>query len=214
VKAGLEQLGASVPPTTPEERDALERYDTMLQAWNERSGLVSPKTLATALVTHFVDSLFLADVVGRFRGSFPVVDLGSGGGFPGLVIALRHRTVPVDCYERTEKKRAFLAAVQEALGLGNVRIHGDFTGKHPAALYIARAMMPRDELLKLLRRTTPPGTRVLTCLGGSKPLPAPAPGYRRLDVVRYQLPLDAGPRVVEIHDRVDGPAGGVSRGTG
>lgn len=202
LKADLERLGASIPATTVEEKDALDQYYALLQEWNERSSLVSPKTLETALATHFVDSLFLADAVGQARVRFPVIDIGSGGGFPGLVIALRHRRVPVDLYERTEKKREFLAAVVEALKLDNVRLFGDFAGKHDAALYIARAMMPRDKLLPMLRRSTPAGSRVLTCLGGSKPVPSPMAGYRRLDVVRYELPLDAGPRIVEILERL------------
>lgn len=202
LKEDLLRLGASIPATTDEEKEALERYYALLQEWNERSSLVSPKTLETALATHFVDSLFLADIVGQARGRFPIVDIGSGGGFPGLVIALRHRRVPVSLYERTEKKREFLAAVIEALALDNVRLNGDFAGKHDAALYIARAMMPRDTFLPMMRRATPAGSRVLTCLGGSKPIPQPMPGYRRLDVVRYELPLDAGPRIVEILERL------------
>ena len=202
LKADLERLGASIPPTTAEEKDALDRYYALLQEWNERSSLVSPKTLETALATHFVDSLYLAAAVSETRQRFPIVDIGSGGGFPGLIIAMKHRRVPVSLFERTEKKREFLSAVIEALALDNVTLNGDFAGKHGPALYIARAMMPRDKFLPMLRRSTPPGSRVLTCLGGSKPIPQPMPGYRRLDVLRYELPLDAGPRIVEVLERL------------
>jgi 16S rRNA (guanine527-N7)-methyltransferase len=94
----------------------LQRYADLLLDWNSRHNLVSPKSLDDLWRRHFWDS---AQLVPFVPGSAKTLaDLGSGAGFPGLVMAelLRNR-VQVTLHEATAKKCAFLSAAAAAMEL-------------------------------------------------------------------------------------------------
>ena len=117
----------------------------MLRDWSKRMNLVAPSTLADIETRHFADSAQLANVLPR---DVDVVDLGSGAGFPGVVLAILGWRVT--CIESIGKKVAFLNAVREELGLENLTIyHGrveDFVKKMPKnagnIVFTARAFAP------------------------------------------------------------------------
>ena len=94
----------------------LARYADLLRDWNARHNLVSPKSLEDLWRRHFWDSAQLAPLVPEQAGT--LADLGSGAGFPGLVVAelLRNR-VRVTLHDATAKKCAFLAAAAQAMDL-------------------------------------------------------------------------------------------------
>ncbi len=79
--------------------------------------LVSPSTLAAAWTRHIDDSLQLLDYVPATARQW--IDLGSGAGFPGLVVAVAVPEMTVTLVESRAKKCAFLGAVVEELGLGH-----------------------------------------------------------------------------------------------
>ncbi len=103
-------------------RETLARlilYAEMLQNWSARQNLVSRASLADLWRRHFWDSAQLAPYVPESARS--LADLGSGAGFPGLVLAEIFRERPgfrVVLYEATAKKCRFLEAVAERLSLG------------------------------------------------------------------------------------------------
>ncbi len=101
----------------------LKLFAAMLTDWNARQNLVSRASLEHVWLRHFWDSAQLAQFVPIEARS--LVDLGSGAGFPGLVLAelLRSRSVHIVLYESTEKKRTFLGAVAKRLDLA-VEIRG------------------------------------------------------------------------------------------
>jgi 16S rRNA (guanine527-N7)-methyltransferase len=94
----------------------LSRYAELLLDWNSRHNLVSPRSLEDLWRRHFWDSAQLVPLIPADAGT--LADLGSGAGFPGLVLAelLRNR-VRVTLHEATTKKCAFLAAAAEAMDL-------------------------------------------------------------------------------------------------
>ena len=93
-------------------------YAELLVDWQSRMNLVGPATLTDIWGRHFTDS---AQVLAHLQpGS--VVDLGTGAGFPGMVLAILGAE-PVHLIEATKKKCAFLQAVVERLALTNVTIH-------------------------------------------------------------------------------------------
>jgi 16S rRNA (guanine527-N7)-methyltransferase len=105
--------------TTHVSRETLARlkaYAGLLQDWNSRHNLVSPKSLEDVWRRHFWDSAQLAVLVPPNARS--LADLGSGAGFPGLVLAemLRDR-VAVTLFEATAKKCDFLKAAAQRLEL-------------------------------------------------------------------------------------------------
>jgi 16S rRNA (guanine527-N7)-methyltransferase len=89
----------------------LEIYAKLLQKWQRAVNLISDSTLDDIWVRHFADSLEVAEVVPEAR---KWLDLGSGGGFPGLVTAIRYAGEPGACVHLVESNRRKCAFLQAA----------------------------------------------------------------------------------------------------
>lgn len=106
-------------PVSHEARRMLERYAALLIEWNEKFNLVAASTLPHLWRRHMLDSAQLYPLLPE--GTRRVVDLGSGAGFPALVLSILG-VQEVHVIESVGKKANFLRVVTEELGL-NVRIH-------------------------------------------------------------------------------------------
>ena len=98
----------ALTPTPPETVERLDRYVALLLEWQAKTNLVAPSTLPHLWMRHIADSLQLLDLVPAAK---IWVDLGSGGGFPGVVLACALAETPgtkVHLVERNAKKAAFL----------------------------------------------------------------------------------------------------------
>jgi len=127
----------------------LKLYGSMLEDWNARQNLVSRASLKQAWLRHFWDSAQIAQFVPP--GARSLVDLGSGAGFPGMILAelFKTRDLRIVLYESTEKKRNFLTAVAKRLNLA-VEIRSDRieeTKPEPFDVITARACAPLPKLL-------------------------------------------------------------------
>jgi len=152
-------MSARVAGVSPEEFGAaagvsreilahLKAYVGLLEDWNSRHNLVSPGSLADIWRRHVWDSAQLARFVPE--GARTLADLGSGAGFPGLVLAeLLRNSVHVTLFEATAKKCHFLEAVRDRLRLvvtiRNERMEEVDT--KPFEVVTARACAPLDKLL-------------------------------------------------------------------
>ena len=139
-------------------------YKELLEKWQPRINLVGPATLPDAWARHFLDSaqlypLIAAALKGR-SGQAVLYDLGSGAGFPGLVLALMaagdRRPFDVHLVESDKRKAAFLGEVCRATGQARaVTIHTQRAASLPlerlprADVVTARALAPLPELLDL-----------------------------------------------------------------
>lgn len=94
---------------SPEAQERLELYHALLLKWQARINLISPATVPDAWERHFADSVQVAGLIPA--GGKTLYDLGSGGGFPGLVIALVRSDLEVHLVESDTKKCAFLQTV-------------------------------------------------------------------------------------------------------
>ena len=127
-----------------------ERYAELLKEWSGRMNLVAPSTLADIETRHIADSAQLADVLPH---NVNIIDMGSGAGFPGVVLAILGWNVT--CIESIGKKVSFLNTVKQELGLKNLEIfHGrveDFCRHLPAFssnfVFTARAFAPLVKIL-------------------------------------------------------------------
>ena len=141
------------------------RYAEMLREWSGRMNLVAPSTLSDIETRHFADSAQLADVLPT---DVNIIDLGSGAGFPGIVLAILGWHVT--CIESIGKKVSFLNAVKDELNLKNLEIyHGrveDFIRQMPADsshfVFTARAFAP---LVKILDYTKSKNCRLFLLKG-------------------------------------------------
>jgi len=144
----LGDLGFSVPRETVER---LEAYRRLLIEWSGRMNLVGPKELDLFWSRHALDSAQLLKFAPEAKAW---VDLGSGAGFPGLVVAAFLADQPgasVHLVESTGKKAAFLRAAAEEAALPvkvfNERIEDFGTGKGPYDVVTARALAPLPRLI-------------------------------------------------------------------
>jgi 16S rRNA (guanine527-N7)-methyltransferase len=117
---------ARVLPDVRVSHETLERlriHVDLLRRWQARLNLVAPETLASIWMRHVADSLQLMDLCPDAR---IWVDLGSGGGFPGLVLAaaLADRAGRMVLIESDQRKAAFLREAARAMGL-SVDIHAE-----------------------------------------------------------------------------------------
>ncbi|WP_239020279.1 16S rRNA (guanine(527)-N(7))-methyltransferase RsmG [Novacetimonas pomaceti] len=129
-----------------ETRDRLVSYADLLTRWNARINLVSPRDLVHLWSRHIADSLQLAS---RIPSGARLVDMGSGGGFPGLVIAMA-TDAQVTLIESDQRKAAFL---REASRVAGVRTHVIATRIEaadvaPVDVVTARALAPLPQLLQ------------------------------------------------------------------
>src|SRR3954463_8587665 len=104
----LQGLGVDVSRET---MTTLDTYATLLRKWQKAINLVSSATLEDIWRRHFLDSAQLVPLLPE--GDGPVVDLGSGAGFPGLVVALLSGR-PTQLIESDQRKAAFLGEVARA----------------------------------------------------------------------------------------------------
>lgn len=131
--------------------DRLARYEILLRKWNPAINLVSSRTLDEVWERHFLDSAQLFDVAAPTEGHW--VDLGSGGGFPGLVLAILSAQKSPDLrftlVESDQRKAAFLTAAARELDL-QVKIIAERIEKVPglaADFLSARALAALPQLL-------------------------------------------------------------------
>ena len=106
-------------------RETLERLlemDRVLMDWSSRHNLIARSTIDERWRRHYLDSLQLVPLLPASFKS--LADLGSGAGFPGLILAalLEDRQVSVTLIESVGKKAAFLNAAGEAMGLSNLKV--------------------------------------------------------------------------------------------
>ncbi|MBX7198388.1 MAG: 16S rRNA (guanine(527)-N(7))-methyltransferase RsmG [Rhodospirillaceae bacterium] len=141
----------------------LEAYAALLQTWNKTTNLVGPATIPDLWFRHMLDS---AQLYPFTQDSPSLVDLGSGAGFPGLVLAILGQR-DVHLVESDQKKVAFLREAARVAGVKPTfhpaRIES-LSGL-PTALICARALAPVDKLLALSAKIATPETKFVFLKG-------------------------------------------------
>lgn len=172
--------------------DGAASFARMLAAEGELRGLIGPRELPRLWRRHVVNSAAVAPYLPE---SGSLVDVGSGAGLPGIVLALMRPDLQVHLVEPMQRRVAWLTEVAERLELGNVVVHGeraeDMHGRLVAEAVTARAVAALD---KLARWTLP-----MVRLGGSL---LAMKGQRAAEEVTKANPVlrRFGVTDVEVHD--------------
>jgi 16S rRNA (guanine527-N7)-methyltransferase len=157
-------------PVSRETEERLDRYIALLREWQPKTNLIAPSTISSIWTRHVADSLQLLDLAPSAKRW---IDLGSGGGFPGIVLACAladQIDTTVHLVERNAKKAAFLREALRVTG-GRGMVHlaeiEDFVDSNPpAADYItARALAPLNVLLGLAAPLISEGAKALFLKG-------------------------------------------------
>jgi 16S rRNA (guanine527-N7)-methyltransferase len=182
----------------------LKAYIGLLEDWNSRHNLVSPGSLADVWRRHVWDSAQLMRFIPE--GARTLADLGSGAGFPGLVLAelLRDRA-RVTLFEATAKKCQFLETVRHRLGL-DVTIRNERMEEVELETFdvvTARACAPLDKLLGYAQHFAGPDTVCLFLKGqnvGSELTEARK--HWKVDLQQHPSLTDPSGAVLEIRELV------------
>lgn len=146
-------------PTPAVSRETTERIDAfvpLLLRWNARINLIAPTTEQVVRQRHIADSLQLLPLIPP--GDTPLGDIGTGGGFPGLVLAMAIAR-PVHLVESDRRKAAFLQTAAGELGLAHVHVHAErieSVSLPPLDVLTARALAPLGKMLPWAERLLAP----------------------------------------------------------
>lgn len=160
--APVSQLGRNVSRET---HDRLMRYESLLRKWNPAINLISRSTIDSVWNRHFRDSLQVFDLAPPNAHQW--ADLGSGGGFPGLVSAIvaadERPELHVSLVESDQRKAAFLMAVARETDVEVTVISERIEQLAPmsADVLTARALAPLTRLLEYAERHLLPSGRAI-----------------------------------------------------
>lgn len=120
LQAGVQQLGLELDDA---QITQLLAYLDLIQKWNKVYNLTAVRDPAEMLTHHLLDSLAVIHPLLRHTGAKPVqlLDVGSGAGLPGIVIAICRPEIQVDCVDTVAKKAAFIQQAAVTLKLPNLR---------------------------------------------------------------------------------------------
>ena len=160
----------ALTPVSRETEGRLDRYVALLLAWQAKTNLVAPSTLPNLWTRHVADSLQLLSLA---PGAKIWVDLGSGGGFPGVVLACALAEKPgamVHLIERNAKKAAFLREAIRVTGAPGTVHLGDIADivdriSGPIDCVTARALAPLHQLIGLAEPLVRKGAKALLLKG-------------------------------------------------
>jgi len=137
-----------------------QKYSALLCEWNKKISLTGITDPVAIIKDHFQDSLMISSFL-DFHTISMVGDIGTGAGFPGIPLKIYYPHLEVVLIEVTHKKIIFLETLIKELNLKNITINSldwrTFLRKthYPINLFIARASISIDELIRMFKPTSP-----------------------------------------------------------
>ena len=194
LEQGCERLGIAL---SADQSARLRRHLALLAKWNRRLNLTSVKGMDDMVVRHLLDSLAIA----RFVRGQSLLDIGSGGGFPGMPLAVINPQLEVTLLDSRGKRIEFLRYACAALDLGGVSVvRGRVEDYRPAEKFdtlAVRAFASLGETLKATAALHRPGVRLLAMKGRLpvREMAALSDSWReRMIVEKLQVPFLAAER--------------------
>jgi 16S rRNA (guanine527-N7)-methyltransferase len=149
----MEKIEQYFPILTDEQRRQLQMLDELYRDWNAKINVISRKDIDNLYEHHVLHSLAIAKVI-NFRPGTEILDFGTGGGFPGIPLAILFPECHFKLIDGTGKKIHVAQEVANAIGLKNCQpehLRGeDERGKFD--FVVSRAVMPLPDLVKIVRK--------------------------------------------------------------
>lgn len=141
------------PGLTNLQQQQFAQLDNLYREWNAKINVISRKDIDNLYEHHILHSLAIAKVI-NFRPTTQILDFGTGGGFPGIPLAILFPECQFRLIDGTGKKIRVAQEVCQAIGLTNcqpVHLRGeDEKGKYD--FVVSRAVMPLPDLVKIVRK--------------------------------------------------------------
>lgn len=136
-----------------EQRAQFRALGSLYQEWNAKINVISRKDIDNLYMHHVLHSLGIAKVV-KFRQGSNILDIGTGGGFPGIPLAILFPNCKFKLIDSIGKKTRVAAAVANAIGLKNVVVEhrNVIEEKNKYDFVVSRAVMNASDLVKLIRK--------------------------------------------------------------
>ena len=136
-----------------EQRAQFRALGPLYQEWNAKINVISRKDIDNLYMHHVLHSLGIAKVV-NFRQGSNILDIGTGGGFPGIPLAILFPNCKFKLIDSIGKKTRVAAAVANAIGLKNVVVEHRIVieEKNKYDFVVSRAVMNATDLVKLIRK--------------------------------------------------------------
>jgi len=178
-----------------DQQQKLLDYVGLLHKWNKVYNLTSVRDPAQMLSRHIIDSLSVLP----YLDAPSLLDVGTGGGLPGIPAAIAHPDCAVTLLDSNSKKTRFLQQVKAELGLGNVTVvHGrvEQVSLPQFAIITARAFASIEDILQLAGQHCEQGGHLVLMKGvyPEQELQFHSDQFRLLDVVSLNVPACDGER--------------------
>ena len=149
----IEIIKKYFPHLTPKQEEQFAALDALYHDWNAKINVISRKDIDNLYEHHILHSLAIAKRI-NFREGTNVLDFGTGGGFPGIPLAIFFPEANFKLIDGTGKKVRVAQEVAAAIGLDNVlpaHIRGEEeNGKFD--FIVSRAVMPLPDLMKIIKK--------------------------------------------------------------
>lgn len=116
----METIFSYFSDLTADQKDKFSRLEELYRDWNDKINVISRKDMDAFWVHHVLHSLAIAKVI-RFNPGTKIMDVGTGGGFPGIPLAIMFPECDFFLVDSIGKKIKVVEGVKDALGLQNVR---------------------------------------------------------------------------------------------
>ncbi len=149
----MELIEKYFPQITEEQRQQFAALDALYHEWNDKINVISRKDIDHLYEHHVLHSLAIGRMM-NFRPGTEILDFGTGGGFPGIPLAILFPECRFKLIDGTGKKIRVATEVAQAIGLKNCfpehRRGEEEKGKYD--FVVSRAVMPLSDLVKIVRK--------------------------------------------------------------
>lgn len=149
----MEEILKAFPSLTATQIEQFQALLPLYKEWNDKINVISRKDIDNLYAHHVLHSLAIAQYI-RWKPGTQILDFGTGGGFPGIPLAIMFPECNFKMIDGTGKKIKVVNAVAQAIGLKNVEavhLRGE-EEKGKFDFVVSRAVMPLPDLVKIVRK--------------------------------------------------------------